>query len=173
MTLGRRHLMMTIPMFVAAMGYNLWYFAKATDGVPARGTQAGPAPVQAAGPAVAGETAEGLDPTQIPPVPDVGLGTLPGWRRNPFVSARQPATAAADAAVVDAAQPDAQPDIVVGAILVSADRRRARVNGQNVTVGDRIGGVTVVDIQPTAIVVESPTEGRRTIAQPRRASGSR
>lgn len=167
MTLGRGHLMATVPLFVAAMAYNVRYFM-ATDDVAARPALAAPEAAQAPGPSVAGQPSAASDPASIPSAPEVRLDQLPAWTRNPFASPQRPGPALTDGTVVEAVQTQTEPDIVVGAILVTADRRRATVNGQNVTVGDRVGSATIVEIRPTAIVVESATEGRRTIAQQRR-----
>jgi len=61
--------------------------------------------------------------------------------------------------------------VEVSLILHSADRRLAIVNGRIVGVGDRVGSDTVFDIQPRAVVLESPQGRRRTI--PLREPGSR
>lgn len=167
MTLGKGHLMATLPIFAAAVVYNLWYFTRGED--PAGGrAQPEPAPVAIAGPSVTGETAMVPgEPTQIPAPPEVALDRLPQWGRNPFTSTQQPKPVAAP--VIEAAPQEPEIDIVINAIFVSGDRRRARVNGETVTVGDRIGGSAIVEIQPNAIVVESPATGRRTVTQQRRA----
>lgn len=170
MTLDRRHLLAMAPLVAAALTYNVWYFTSGGDsGTVAGRVEGAPAAAAESGPSVAGEAAVAIDPTQIPPVKDVALDRLPQWSRNPFVSA-QAARPAADAAVLDAAQPDAEPDIVVEAIFRQADRpARARVNGETVRVGDRIGSSTIVEIQQRAIVVDSPA-GRRTIAAERQSA---
>ena len=166
MTLGKTHLMATVPLFVAALGYNIWYYTQGDDTTAGR-----PVPTEAAaggapGPSVAGATAASIDPTTIPPAPEVALDRLPTWSRNPFVST-EPAPAA-PAPIVEAALPEPEPDLVVGAILTSPDLPpRAMVNGKRVRVGDRIGSVTIVEIRRGAIVVESP-QGRKTIPQQRR-----
>ena len=54
--------------------------------------------------------------------------------------------------------------IVVDSIFSLSDRRLAVVNGRLAAIGDRIGIFVIVDIQPAAIVVESPDVRRRTIA---------
>jgi hypothetical protein len=170
MTLGKGHLMARLPIFAAALVYNLWYFTRGED-VAGPGAQPEPAPVAAiAGPSVTGETAMAPgEPAQIQAPPEVALDRLPQWGRNPFASAQPPRPV--QAAVVEAAAPEPEIDIVINAIFVSGDRRRARVNGETVTVGDRIGGSAIVEIQPNAIVVESPAAGRRTITQRRAGVG--
>ena len=60
-------------------------------------------------------------------------------------------------------QSDDEPDLVVDSILFSPDRRLAVVNGRIARAGDRIGDSRIVDIQPRAVIVESPARGRRTI----------
>ena len=173
MTLGKVHLMATVPMFVAAIGYNIWYFAQEDAANGTRPAQNAVAPVAATGPSVASGGPPPVDPLQIPPAPDVALDTLPQWTRNPFADLRAPAIAASDTPVTaDPAQPPPDADLVVAMILSGPDRRLARVNGQTVRVGDRVGTSLVVDILPDAIVVESPSQGRRTIAAGRRKAPS-
>lgn len=174
MTLDRKHLMMMLPLFAAAMAYNLWYFTRAESTLSQLNSQAqAEAPGQAGpvqgGPSVAGAE-PAVDPMQIPPAPDVELDRPPAWNRNPFIDLTAPPPAAQPpAATSGAAPPDAPPDIVVSAIVIG-DRPRARVNGRNMYVGDRVGAATIVEILPRAIVVESAREGRRTIPQQRRTA---
>jgi hypothetical protein len=162
MTLGKGHLMATLPLFVAAMGYNLWYFTQGDDPVSVEAPQVAGAPAVEPRPSVAGE-ASPVDPRSIPPVPDAVLDRLPEWSRNPFADPRAPAVRAQDAPGIEAAQPaPAEPDIVV-AMVFSGSNPRARVNGRVVHIGDKVGTALVVDIVPNGIVVESPDYGRRTI----------
>ena len=58
---------------------------------------------------------------------------------------------------------DAEPELRIDSILFSPERRLAVVNGRIARAGDRIAGSRIVDIQPRAVVVESPARGRRTI----------
>jgi hypothetical protein len=51
----------------------------------------------------------------------------------------------------------------VDSIFFLSGRRLAIVNGRIAGVGDRIGSSIVVEIQPRAVVLESPVRGRRTI----------
>lgn len=171
MTLGKGHLTAMLPLFAAAVAYNIWYFASGDETAASRRIES-PEMAAASGPSVAGDTVASVDPTTIPPVPDVVLDKLPQWRRNPFVSAQKASPAVMDASVVEAV-PAAEAEIVVEAIFTSAGRpARARVNGETVRVGDRIGTATVVDIQPRAIVIDSPSRGRMTVAPERRSASN-
>lgn len=172
MTLGKGHLMATLPLFAAAVAYNVWYFSSGDDPVVAPASEPERVSVVVAGPSVTGEAPTAIDPSTIPAPPDVALDRLPNWARNPFMSTRQ--SAQVEPAIVETATPVPEPEqeIVVSAIFVSGDRRRARVNGENVTVGDRIGPSAVVDIQPDAVIVESPATGRRVITPQRRGRGA-
>jgi hypothetical protein len=172
MTLGKGHLMATLPLFAAAVAYNVWYFSSGGDPVVTRASEPERVSVEVSGPSVTGEAQAAIDPSTIPAPPDVALDRPPTWTRNPFTTARQPAPV--EPAVVEIATPVAEPEqeIVVSAIFVSGDRRRARVNGENVTVGDRIGPSAVVDIQPDVVIVESPATGRRVITPQRRGRGA-
>lgn len=168
MTLDKRHLIAMAPLVAAALVYNIWYFAGESGSVAPRQVENSAAPAAESGPAVAGENAPPVDPTSIPPVKDVGLDRLPQWSRNPFASV-QGAPSAVEVPVADAALPESEPDIVVEAIFRQANRpAQARVNGETVRVGDRIGTATVVEIQPKAVVVDSP-KGRRTISAERQS----
>ena len=171
MTLGKGHLVATLPLFAAAVTYNIWYFSSGDDPVVTSAAALESVQVVASRPSVTGEIPVSIDPSSIPVLPDVGLDRLPHWARDPFASVTHSRSAAG--AVAEAAVPEPVPEqvIVVSAIFVSGDRRRARVNGENVTVGDRIGRSAIVEIQPNAVVVESPT-GRRIITPQRRGRGT-
>jgi hypothetical protein len=101
-----------------------------------------------------------VDPTTLPAPPDVELARAPQWSRNPFQRAppfrvEVVATPAID--IID------EPDMVVASILHSPQRRLAVVNGRIVGAGDRVGGSTILEIQPRAIIVESSRGVRRTV----------
>jgi hypothetical protein len=162
MKLGKGHLVASLAMVAASIAYNVWVFTR-----PARRSVPGgsPAPlvenVSAQGPVVTGEeTAAAIDPTTVPPPPDVDLARTPEWRRNPFARAWQPR---ADAVIAPVAEVEAEPDVVLATILHSHERRLAVVNGRIVRVGDRVGSSTVLDIQPRAIVVEAQGGARRVV----------
>ncbi|HXH25976.1 MAG TPA: general secretion pathway protein GspB [Vicinamibacterales bacterium] len=165
MKVGKAHLYTMLVVLACVMAYNIWYFTQpsgATSPVQPQPSMAveGAAPAVAA-PSVAGEGAGTLiDPTEVPPPPDVGLDQPPQWVRNPFASTfEQPAPE-----VVPVEAPaEEEPDVVVSTILYSDARRLARVNGRIVREGDRVGPVTIVEIRPNAVVVESPRRGRRTM----------
>ena len=87
--------------------------------------------------------------------PRVDLGVPPQWRRDPF---RADAIAASQVAAAPKA-----PDPVLGAILSSADRRMALLNGRIVGVGDRVGPFTVIEIANEQVVVRGPDGDTRTL----------
>lgn len=66
------------------------------------------------------------------------------------------------------AAPSPQPDLFVGSILYSPQRRLAIVNGRIVRIGDRIGSSTVLYIEPRAVVVQSEDGTKRTLELRRR-----
>lgn len=43
------------------------------------------------------------------------------------------------------------------AVLISADRKIAVINGQNLGMGEQVGGNYIVDIQPNAVQLEGPS----------------
>jgi MSHA biogenesis protein MshK len=77
-----------------------------------------------------------------------------------------PRTPAADVTAATPPTPAAQPEreVVVTSILYSADRKLAIVDGRIARPGDRIGSISIVEIRPRAIVVESPGRGRRIVS---------
>jgi hypothetical protein len=162
--LGRRELILSLAALAAAVVYNIWVFTRRADTVIARQQAAvDVAPLEnRGGPPNAGPAgAPAVDPMQVPPLPDIGLDRLPEWPRDPFANLRAapPVVEAADETPAPA--PEADP--VVASILYSADRRFAMINGRITRVGDEVGGAVVVDIQPNAVVIESPLRGRRTL----------
>jgi MSHA biogenesis protein MshK len=55
---------------------------------------------------------------------------------------------------VEAARPAAKPaGYTLSSVVIGADRRVAVVNGRTVTVGDRVGAATVIDIQPSTVAL--------------------
>lgn len=160
MKLGKTHLTVSLAMVVASIAYNVWVFTRP----PRRSAAASQAPLveglSASGPVVTGEPAAAtIDPTTVPPPPDVDLVRAPEWPRDPFTSTWLRRT---EVVAVPAAEPEVEPDLVVASILHSTERRLAVVNGRIVRAGDRIGSSTIVDIQPRAIVIES-SRGRRVV----------
>jgi hypothetical protein len=162
MKLGRTHLIASLTMVAASIAYNVWVFTR-----PARRSNSSttPAPLidglLPSGPVVTGEdTVAAIDPTTLPPPPAVDLERAPEWPRNPFVST---SLRRDDLVFAPVAEPEVDTDVALATILHSAERRLAVVNGKIVRVGDRIGSSTIVDIQPRAIVVESPRGGRRVV----------
>jgi hypothetical protein len=164
--LDRRHLAGSLVMLVGSLSYTVWSFTAGSGGT------AGPAAPMAldgtSAPSVTGSAGAAIDPTDLPPVPDVVMDRLPEWTRNPFVTAAGPEPATATAEPLPA--PDVEPDIVITTILYSSTRRQVMVNGRILGIGDRVGGGTIVDILPNAIVIDSPVSGRRTIERQRAGS---
>ena len=162
MKLGKLHVVLSLVVLAIAILYNVWVLTR-----PARsagGLRSEPAlmeGLQTSGPSVTGEAvAEAIDPTTLPPVPDVGLDRAPEWPRDPFLSARLRLVEAPQAPL---GETDVEPDLVLASILHSAERQLAIVNGRIVRVGDRVGSVTIYDIEPRAVIVESQGGARRTL----------
>jgi hypothetical protein len=161
MTLGRAHVVLSLVLLALAVAFTLWLSVQPAT----TSSRLGPAaPLldgrQASGPSVTGqEAAEAIDPATIPPVADVALALAPEWRRNPFVGVR--------ARVVEPVESPpssgAAPDLVLASILHSPQRRLAIVNGRIVRAGDRIGDVTIREIEPRAVVIETSGGARRTL----------
>jgi len=162
--LGKAHLAGSLAMVVASIGYNVWVFARPAARSSSQASNQAPLVdgLLPTGPVVTGEMGVAtIDPTSVPPPPDVELDRAPEWPRNPFASNHiRPA-----AVVIEGPAPEAvvEPDVLVASILHSADRHLAVVNGRIVRVGDRVGSNTILEIQPRAIVIESPRGGRRTV----------
>lgn len=160
MKLDKRHMTASLALLVLAVAYNIYVYMGPSSAT--RGRAAGrvdPLPMDTGTPPSTGPAE--IDPTTLPPVPDVEIDRLPVWGNTPFADVRPlaPPAAATDQ------QPEVQtePDVVVAAILMAANRRVAMVNGKIVRPGDKIGVITVVDITPDSVVVDSPTRGRLTV----------
>ena len=161
MTRDKLYLAGSLTMMTLAILYTVWSFSgSGTSAVTARDLE--PPPMDAGMPGSPG-SAPAIDPTQIPPVPDVVLDRLPQFGRNPFASTHPPVAPVAVAEAVEEPQPDPVGEVVVATILYSRSRQVAIVNGKRTRVGDRVGNETVVEILPNAIVLESPERGRRTV----------
>lgn len=170
MTLDRRHLAAALSLVAGGVVYNTWAFAttQADPSAAAAVLAASPSPdpiVSAGRPDPTHATAPFLLPAE--PAADVMIDAPPAWSRDPFMGHR--AAPAPSVAPPAEPPPPREPDVVVNSILYSSTRRLAMVNGRTVRVGQRIGGVTVVDILPDAIVVELPSGDVRTIE--RRSAG--
>lgn len=159
MNLDKRHLIASVVLLVGALAYNIWVFTR-----PAAGTRvtAG-VPMGSEAPRGRAEepVAAAVDPMAIAEPPDVKLDQLPEWSRDPFASMLASGPQAVEAGPEEAPLPD--PDPVVASILYSEARRLAMVNGRIVRVGDQVGADRIIEIRPDAVVVESPTRGRRTL----------
>lgn len=156
MKFDRRHLVGSVTLLLASVLYNVWVFW-----TPARKpaqTITAPAPA-AANAATSGGPAT-IDPLKIPPPPRVDLIVAPEWTRDPFrggVAAPPAKTTAA----LPAAAPAPETEPVVGAILISPERRLAIVDGHVAVVGDRIAIGTIVEIARDAIVIRKPSGDNR------------
>jgi hypothetical protein len=164
MNMDKRHLAAAAALLAGSVTYNVWAF----------GT---PEPQgETSEPAAAATVDEGSRPTRpivagggLPPhvtraseaAADVMLDRPPVWARDPFMG-RPAAPTAADAPVA-AAPAAVEADVTLDSVLYSSTRRLAMVNGRTVRIGEQVGGATVVDILPDAIVVESASGGIRTI----------
>ena len=159
MTLRKSHLVLALVLFAISLAYNAWVLLRPVPNtVASRAETPLIEGIHTGGPTVTGEpVAEVIDQATLPPVPDVGLDRAPEWPRNPFLSTRVRAAETSPAS----AKATAEPDLVLASILYSAERRLAIVNGRIVGVGDRVGSMTVRDIEPRAVVVESSTGVRR------------
>ena len=159
MKLDRRHMAVSGVMLVGSIIYNIWVFTGSGTGAVV--TQARP-PVDAvaAAPALPGGSAP-FDPSQVEPLPDIGLDRLPEWPRNPFENVNEAPEVIAAIEATPEAVPD--PDPVVATILYSSDRKAAVVNGRIVRIGDMVGTAKVVDILPKAVIIDSPERGQRTL----------
>jgi hypothetical protein len=111
-----------------------------------------PAPARDNVPRQAGTPA----PPNRPITPPAAIVTPPDRPRVPAIVVNPPAASPA------ANEPER--DVVVTSILYSADRQLAIVNGRIARPGDRIGSISIVEIRPRAVVVESPERGRRIVS---------
>jgi hypothetical protein len=164
MKVGKAQLYTMLVVLACVMAYNIWYFTRPSrttaSAQPPPSTTVGGAAAPVAAPSVAGEGGTLVDPIEVPPPADVDLDQPPRWARNPFASTLQPPV---PEVVPVEAPAEEEPDVMVSTILYSDARRLATVNGRIVREGERVGPVTIVEIRPTAVVVESPRRGRRTI----------
>jgi hypothetical protein len=162
MKLGKPHLIASLVMVVASIAYNVWVFTRpARRGAPGGTSVLLAEGLSSSGPVVTGEdTVAAVDPTTVPPPPEVDVVHAPEWGRNPFASAWQ---RPAEVLIAPVAAIESEPDLVVASILHSADRRLAVVNGRIVRAGDHIGSTTILEIQPRAILVQSSRGAQRVI----------
>ena len=160
MKLDKRHLIAAFVLLMLSVVYNIWVYSR-----PARVTTAAVQntdPGFASDPGLPPPAAPGAseDPMTLPAPPDVALDRLPRWPRDPFANnhvAPPVEIVAGEPAPVDV-------DPVVASILYSTDRKLAVMNGKIVRVGDQLGNDRIIEIQPSAVVVESPSRGRRTLS---------
>lgn len=124
-------------------------------------------PVTASTPAPQVPMAPG-DPATIPAPPPVDMQTAPSWPRDPFLAHGETRNQAVAAATPERAEPDP----VVQSILYSSERRLALVDRRILKVGDHVGAATIIDIQPTAIVLRQPG-GRTRRVELARMGGSK
>ena len=175
MKLGKAHLIASFVAMALSIAYVIYSFSGAPTSAVARPVEAMSANEQpAAVPTASGGAARPIDPTTVPAPPDVALDRLPQWPRNPFAPVAPIVTDEPQpiVPVVDTAAPPAQPDVVVATIMKTSKGPLAMVNGRTVSIGDRVGEETVVDILADAVVLESPAFGRRTVPKRTRTLGA-
>ena len=166
MRLDRRHLVGALALLAGSIVYNVW--ALATPDAAGGPTGAAVA-ATASAPAVPvpGEDASPRTPS-AEPAADVMLDSPPEWPRDPFRGAAAPSSAdpggpAEPPPTAPVAAPAADPELVLTSVLYSSARKLAMVNGRTVGPGETVDGVTVVEIRPSAIVVQFPSGSVRTI----------
>ena len=159
MTLDKRHMAGSVLMLGAAIAYNVWVFTR-----PAARLAAAAAPIDIMGaPSASGNTGEPSAASELaqPPLPDVEIERAPQWPRDPFELMHKAPE------VVESAPapppPVVEPDPVVASILYSTGRRLAVIDGRIVRPNDSVGTATVIDILPTAVVLEFADGDRRTV----------
>jgi hypothetical protein len=159
MTLDKRHMAGSVVMLGAAIAYNVWVFTR-----PATRLAAAPAPIDIVGaPSASGDAGERIAASDLAqaPLPDVEIERVPQWPRDPFEMMHKAPE------VVEAAPapppPVVEPDPVVASILYSTGRRLAVIDGRIVRPNDSVGTATVIDILPTAVVLEFADGDRRTV----------
>ncbi len=147
MKLDRRHLVAAVAVLLASIVYNVWTFS---SGPKKRGDTVRPG--AAAAPGGAPTTAAAVDPMTIPAPPAIDLQNAPAWDRDPFHRSTDHPAPVQVPAVAPALGPAAP---VIGAILLSAERRIAVINGHVRVVGDRIDAGTIVEIIRDSIIVRN------------------
>ena len=161
MKFDKRHLIGSVILLVGSIGYNVWVFTKPA---PRATTANQGAPVAATSPSAGAITASAaVSPTGVPAPPDVALDQPPQWPRDPFANANAAMPVPTDSSVATTSAPAPIPDPVVASILYSPQRRLAMIGGRAIGVGDVVGDSKVVDIQPRAVVIESPGGDRKTL----------
>ena len=96
------------------------------------------------------------------PVPANRPSAPPAPIVEPPATPSAPATGVSPLAVQPSTS-EREREVLVTSILYSPDRQLAIVDGQIARPGDRIGSISIVEIRPRAIVVESPEGGRRIV----------
>ena len=169
MTMDRRHLAVSLTLLAGSVVYNVWASATPVDGPPPASPSVQPRPLTPPAPAAGAPPPTSHASTTAA---DVMMERPPVWARDPFMGrgAPLPAVPAISLAPAAAAPAD-EPALVLNSVLYSPARRIAMVNGRTVRVGGRIGGTTIVDILPDAIVVESASGEVRTIERRQAAAG--
>lgn len=93
------------------------------------------------------------DVAQLAAPPAVDVTNAPSWPRDLFRPSDPPPAVA-----------EVTPDPVVQTILYSPQRSVALVDGKIVKVGDRLGAGSVIEIERDAVVIETPSGGRKRLA---------
>jgi hypothetical protein len=162
--LDKRHLSISLMLLVGSVVYNAWVFTRPASGGTASRSTGGAGDVLPLVSQTEAVTPTTFDPTRVPAPADVELDRRPEWRRNPFATTRRAVLPSVEAvAPAPAPAPTLETDPLLASILYSSSRRLAVLDGRIVRVGETVGGSTVVDILPNAVVVESPVRGRRTL----------
>jgi hypothetical protein len=160
--LDKRHMVASLALLACSIVYNAWVFMTPAQG--ARGNGGAPVLTTPSVTDAAGAATAAIDAVRIPPAPDVDLDRSPTWSRTPFAHVRPEVVNASADIEPNVPSTEGETDVTPAAILYAADRRIAMVGGKIVRPGDTLGAITIVDILPNGIVVESVERGRRTLA---------
>ncbi len=155
MKVRKQHLSIALWVLAAAVAWTVWsYVSPPARPAPAAANQ----PLLGAGEAQAPTQTAGLDASTLPPPPPVDTVQGPSWARDPFLFGNE------SRAVTMAAQSVFTPDPLVRSILVSSTRRVALVENRMVSVGESVGSMKVVAIDPAAVVFVTESGERRRVA---------
>lgn len=154
MKVRKQHLTVALWLLAAAVVWTLWSNFQPVPrqaGPPALplldATQSQPGQVQAAG----------VDPMTLPAPLSIDTVNGPSWARDPFLFGDESRT------TVVSTRPAFTQDPTVRSILVSSTRRVALVGNRMVSVGDAVGTMRVVAIDPGAVVFTTAAGERRRV----------
>jgi hypothetical protein len=169
MKVQKQHLYLAGAALVLAVGWSIYSFSRpavrpAQPPIPDQQESMRISPGRGGGAQPAASVVQTVDPMTIPAPPSVGRTNLSLATRDPFLFGNESRDVREALILPPSVEPPQDPTLpLVKTILVSASRRVALVENTMVSVGDKIGELTVTQIDRDGVTFQLPSGERKKV----------